>query len=75
MGKVPIWGQWLMIAVDVLVSPVFVPLVTGFIGWSRLRRFCARREVTELVQGALVQRGFRCGLGYHLNLLRGPCGS
>jgi hypothetical protein len=30
-----------MIAAGILFSPVFVAFVTWFMGWSRLRRFCA----------------------------------
>jgi hypothetical protein len=45
MGKVPICAQWLMIATGVLLSPVYVPFVAWFIGWSRLCRLWTRRQV------------------------------
>jgi hypothetical protein len=73
-GKVSISAYWLGITVGVLISSAFTLFLGGVIGWSHLRRLWPRREVTELVQGTLVQRGFRGGLGYHHNLLPGSCG-
>lgn len=45
LGKVPIWAQRLMIAVGVLLSPVFVLFSAWFIGWPRVGRLWQRREV------------------------------
>src|SRR6516162_11301345 len=65
-AKVSISAHWLGITVGILISSAFTLFLGGFIGWSHLRRLWPRREVTELLQGAFVQRGFRGGLGYHI---------
>jgi hypothetical protein len=38
VGKVSIWGQWLMVTTGVLLSPVFFLFVALFLGWPRIRR-------------------------------------
>jgi hypothetical protein len=45
MGKVAIWGQWLIVAIGVLLSPVFAILFVWFIGWPRIRRLWPHREL------------------------------
>jgi hypothetical protein len=59
MGKVPIWAQWLMIAVGVLLIPVFVVFLVWFLGWSRLRRLWPRRKVAP---GPVLPQGRRAGV-------------
>jgi hypothetical protein len=38
MGRVSIWGQWLIIVSGVLLSPLFVLFMAGATGWLLLRR-------------------------------------
>ena len=51
MGRVSIRAQWLIIAADVLLSPVFVFLMACLIGWLLFRRLWLRQEVA-LVAGS-----------------------
>lgn len=56
MGRVSSTGQWLLIAVGVLPSPVFVLLAACIIGWSLLRKLWRRPETAPQRRNALVSQ-------------------
>jgi len=54
MGRVSSTGQWLLIAVGVLLSPVFVLLAACIIGWSLFRKLWRRPETAPQTRAAPV---------------------
>jgi len=42
MGRVPIWAQWSIIGVSVLLCPLLMLLSAGAFGWLLLRKLWVR---------------------------------
>jgi hypothetical protein len=47
IGRVSIWTQWLIVAADVVLCPVFVLLTAWMIGWLLIRRLWPSPEVAS----------------------------
>jgi hypothetical protein len=42
MGRVSIWRQWLIVAVGVILSPIFAPMTAGLAAWLLSHRLWLR---------------------------------
>ena len=50
MGRVPIWAQWSIIGVGVLLCPLLTLLLAGALGWLLIPKLWVRPRGTATVE-------------------------